>query len=416
MITVTRDVGCTRAIEALRSGVPNREAVRLLGCSHPDLEKIYGGQLAGLGEGHRGPGMLVAGDFGSGKSHLLEYFQDVALRRGFVVSRVVVSKETPFHSLEKMFKAAVETATLPDKLGPALGNVAPTLRPDAPEFAALYLWASNSDSGLDERFPATLYLLVNSADESLQSRIVRYWSGEKITLPEIRNGLSQLGMSGAFTIRASASRTIFADRLRFCARLFQAAGYRGWVILIDELELIGRYSILQRARSYAQMDFWFGGGTQLAPLDGITVVGAITSDFDEAVLGDDRNPRDLTAAYDRLRWRGEEEAAEQAARGMRRIWADSHRLEPPTRDELVNLHAKLRDIHALAYGWDPPRLDLEQAAIATRMREYIRRWINEWDLRRLDASYTPETEFDHMTVDYTEDTALENDIAKDGHS
>jgi hypothetical protein len=41
------------------------------------------------------------------------------------------------------------------------------------------------------------------------------------------------------------------QRLRFVPRLIAAAGYSGWVLLLDEVELVGRYSVLQRRRSYA---------------------------------------------------------------------------------------------------------------------------------------------------------------------
>ena len=53
-------------------------------------------------------GMLVAGDFGTGKSHLLGYLESQALAQNFVCSRVVVSKETPLFDMDKMYKAAVE--------------------------------------------------------------------------------------------------------------------------------------------------------------------------------------------------------------------------------------------------------------------------------------------------------------------
>src|SRR5712692_3258604 len=65
-----------RAIEALRSGVPNRDAVLALGCTQPAIEERFRAQLQAAKEGAKAgaqaPGLLIAGDFGSGKSHLLE--------------------------------------------------------------------------------------------------------------------------------------------------------------------------------------------------------------------------------------------------------------------------------------------------------------------------------------------------------
>jgi hypothetical protein len=46
------------------------------------------------------------------------------------------------------------------------------------------------------------------------------------------------------------------------------------------------------------------------------------------------------------------------------------------------------------------------------MREYVRAWINEWDLRRLDPTYQPEIEVEQVTTDYSEDPELE--VASEG--
>ena len=87
-----------RAIEALRSGVPNRDAVRSLGCEQPSIEQKFRAQLQAAKEGSveeiQAPGLLIGGSFGEGKSHLLEYLQHIAIEENFVCSKVVISKET----------------------------------------------------------------------------------------------------------------------------------------------------------------------------------------------------------------------------------------------------------------------------------------------------------------------------------
>ncbi|MFQ5915990.1 MAG: hypothetical protein ACE5JS_22680, partial [Nitrospinota bacterium] len=65
-----------RAIEALRAGVPNRYAVRELGCAQARIEEEFVRRLDetrdGLIQGRQASGLLVGGDFGTGKSHLFE--------------------------------------------------------------------------------------------------------------------------------------------------------------------------------------------------------------------------------------------------------------------------------------------------------------------------------------------------------
>jgi hypothetical protein len=41
------------------------------------------------------------------------------------------------------------------------------------------------------------------------------------------------------------------------------------------------------------------------------------------------------------------------------------------------------------------------------MREHVRSWIQEWDLRRLDPAYRPQIEVERIEADYTENPALE---------
>ena len=99
-----------RALEALRNGVPNGDAVAALGCNQSAVESNFNTLLSRVSDGADMPetslGMLVAGEFGSGKSHLLGYLEARALAQSFVCSRVVISKEKrPLFDLDKVYRA-----------------------------------------------------------------------------------------------------------------------------------------------------------------------------------------------------------------------------------------------------------------------------------------------------------------------
>ncbi len=75
----TGTVTALRALEALRAGVPNRESVLHLGTMQSQVVERYLANLeitarrANWESMDRVPaGLLIAGGFGSGKSHLLE--------------------------------------------------------------------------------------------------------------------------------------------------------------------------------------------------------------------------------------------------------------------------------------------------------------------------------------------------------
>ena len=123
-------VSARRAIEALRAGVPNRDAVAALGCSAPDVVEAFDGRLEALrtsvNDDRQPRGMLVAADFGGGKSHVLEYLSHLARRENFAVSRVVISKETQLFDPLKVYRAAVESLVCENVVGDALREIAVT--------------------------------------------------------------------------------------------------------------------------------------------------------------------------------------------------------------------------------------------------------------------------------------------------
>ena len=118
------DIKARKAIEALRCGVPNEQVIRELGCDQMDAERHFRNLLAqeaGALSPNDGPtcrGMLISGGFGSGKSHLLSYLEQLALHEGFVCSRVTISKETPLYDDARIFRAAVRQARVPKRPGP----------------------------------------------------------------------------------------------------------------------------------------------------------------------------------------------------------------------------------------------------------------------------------------------------------
>ena len=412
-----------RAVEALRCGVPNADAVTALGSGQGGIEDRFTALLKDIGGPQKGQSgrsgrasILIGAGFGEGKSHLLTHLGHLARCTGFVVSTVVISKETPLHDPAKVLRAAVESAVAPDGARDVVAEAAAALDADSPGYAELLRWLRGPGRDLNERFEATLLLHQRlgsdapGADEEFLDTIVRFWSGDPLLMPDLRRQLKAVGEAKTFTFSPVKVRDLARQRLRFLPRLLRAGGSTGWVVLFDEVELIGRYSLLQRGRSYAELARWLDGdpGEEGEPL---VTVAAITDDFEAAVLSG-KNDRD--ALPRRLRDKQTDEYAEMAALaevGMRHIERDLRRLVPPDEAELDRAYRTLRQLHGSAYGWEPPDVaGLEQLG-ATRMRQYVRAWINEWDLVRLDPSYRPITEVVDIPGDYREVDELSDDTS-----
>jgi len=404
-----------RALEALRAGVPNRDAVMVLGSLQVGVEDRFS-QLLDATEappaqaaagGMAAGGMLVGGGFGSGKSHVLEHLAHVALSRGFVVSKVVISKETPLHDPAKVFRAAIDEALVPGRPGSAIDEIAIALKLDSPAYAELYRWAHSDDAPLDSRFAATLFLYEYArGDAEFADRIIRFWAGDPLPVADLRRRLKETGAAATYRLASIKERELSVQRFRFVSRLVRAAGYLGWVLLLDEVELIGRYTTLQRAKSYGEIARWVRGDRD-DPGAPLCAVLTTVDDFEAQVIVG-KNDAELIPKKLRMRDTVEDEvAASNAETGMRIIEREQLQLQPPGRDELDRTYTKLKQIHAEAYGWDPPDVTGIERLPSNRMRQYVRAWISEWDLRRLDPTYIPDIAATALTVDFTEDAELE---------
>ena len=342
-----------RALEALRNGVPNRDAVRVLGCGQDEVVQRFQQQLdaveTAVQQDRQAKGMLVAGGFGSGKSHLLEYLKHLALERNFICSLIVISKETPLYDPAKVYAAAIEAAVVPQITGHAIQEIALRLRQDSTVYRDFFLWANREDSEISHLFPATLLLHERlSNDPEMIEKIRGFWAGERLPIADVRAGMRQIRQAETYNLRAVPARELPSQRFKFAARLMRASGYRGWVLLIDEVELIGRYSRLQRARSYAELARWMGR-VETDQYPGLTTVAAITDDFVLEIL---HEKGDLDYVSPNLQSRNTDEYRAMASRaetGMRIMEREALPLEPPDSAALDRTYETLKRIHSEAY-------------------------------------------------------------------
>ena len=402
-----------QALEALRSGVPNQEAVKILGCHQPQVENQFATLLRRCVDPQNPPssslGMLVSGGFGSGKSHLLSYLEHQALSQGFASSRVAVSKETPLYDLGKVFKSAIDRGRMPGRSGQLMEEIGLGLRENSEAYGRFLEWADSERNGLHRMFPATLAVHEKANDPELIGDIRTFWSGGRIAVPRVKNGLRAIGQLQNYVFKAPKASELSPQRLRFATELIKGAGYQGWVVLLDEVELVGFYSRLQRAKSYAELARWLGK----APGDacpGLVVVGTVTDDFASRIISPDdpagKKDRDYVGHW--LRSRGEATIAAKAETGMRALEREAVQLQPPTAEQITTTVEKLRHIYSIAYAWEAPPAEVMTggAGHRSRMRYKVRAAINEWDLMRLYPNSRPETEGTDYRPGYHEDPGL----------
>ncbi len=406
------------AIEALRAGVPNRAAIRQMGTEQTGIEHAFEAALAACwadaaparaGTGSAGIGM--AGGFGTGKSHMLGYLAEVAGQQRFVVSRIVVSKETPLSNTGHVLAAALRDAALPDRPDDPIAACITALREQPEALDAMDAAVGMPDAGFAPIFAACLYLVrrATTPPETLR-QIGRLWSGAKVSATVIRQALKASGAGRMFQLKTVPAAAMTDQLARFVPLLFRAAGYAGWCVLLDEVELIGRYTPLQRALAYAWLAAWLGlDGKRRFP--GIVTAYAITDDFAAAVihprLESEKAPERLT-----LKGRVAEAALAKSAIGHIERTVLQNRLLPPTLNDLTVCHDKVQRLYTSAYDWPAPPLPPVERSATRTLRQYIKGWITLWDLRRLgggDARLVA----DNIATNYAQDATLAEPGAAD---
>lgn len=413
-------LSCRRALEALRNGVPNRDAVEILGCNQPQAVGNFTALLARVTDTDEPPdsalGMLVSGDFGSGKSHLLTHLEHQALSQGFVCSKVAISKETPLYDLGKVFQSAVENGRVPGHAGRLMEELGQALKPDSPAYAAFFQWANKAahDGLLSRIFPASLMVHERSEGLEINSQIEAFWAGDRIKVSTIKDGLRKIGQLQNYPFRAPKAADLPPQRLRFVNELIRGAGFKGWVVLLDEIELIGSYTLLQRGRSYAELARWQGKARN-EPCPGLVAIGTVTDDFALAVISPDGPKRDrdyVGAKMQGSRYKG---IAARADTGMRLLERECLPLASPTGTDVRETVEKLREIYSTAYGWNAPALqgDTGGAGFQNRMRYKVRASINEWDLLRFYPGSRLEIERDEFHHTYEVNADLERSSGDD---
>lgn len=401
-----------RAMEALRSGVPNRDVVQALGSHQPDLEGKFRRFLQEMGtevpKGNSTKGLVIEGSFGSGKSHLLNALQHVALEQNFICSPVVISKETPFYNVATLFRSAINNAIVPGKKGDTLTEVAGELNFQSPQYGELYDWVHQKDFGCDSRFAATLYLyerMIN--DPELSHRMIRFWAGDPLSNGQLKKYLQGCAPEVPYEFDKLSIQNLALHRFQFVSRMMVAAGYKGWILLIDEAEIIGRYSFKQRTKSYMEVARWLGVLEEYT-CPAIGAIIALTDDFQSVVLDEKQDSQKIEG----LSHEGEsgdlQRQAQHALQGIRFIEQESEPLIRPYETMVDALYEKLRVLHGSAYSWQPPPVSAVEKLSSTRMREYIRGWITEWDLRRLYPEAQLDIEFLEVRQYYDEDQELES--------
>jgi hypothetical protein len=270
--------------------------------------------------------------------------------------------------------------------------------------------AAGRDGRLSPPFAALLYLIPRrQIDPDDHARMARFFGGGRLTVTDIKTWLRNAGASKLFDIRPVREAELALQRIRFAPALLRSAGYAGWCLLLDEVELIALYSRLQRGRSYVELAGWLGLDFEQR-LPGIMTVAAVSDDLNDDVF---LQKRDDELVPPLLEERGLSRQSAMSRKGIDWLKRHKSRLRSPDETGLRRSLNKVAGLYHDVYGWRPPEIGIGQITVRGSMRQYVKSWITTRDIERLYGQ-TPQITAETIAPDYTESPEIEQAPAASG--
>ncbi len=258
-------------VESLRAGIPTRASTRELADLRASLTKLIKQDLEQLAQGNTPRGRFVWGAYGQGKTHVLTTVEHVALDLGFAVSRVALSREVSCHHLFNFYGRVASAIRTPKSQ--ILG-----IQQSLNKKASFDLPASRIQEPDRYIHPLPAFVLEDYFYTTGEEQDLLYGDlmGTRLTMPEIKRihrnsreeSLPKFDSTFGVKKHGSAYFGVMADALAWC-------GYKGWVILIDEVELIGRLGKAGRLEAYRNLNWLMNwSGTMPYPIYTVGVVAS----------------------------------------------------------------------------------------------------------------------------------------------
>ena len=402
-------------VESLRAGIPTRASTRTLPDLQADLTGHIKGDLELFSQGEIIPGRLIWGSYGQGKTHMLTTMEHLALDMGFAVSRVSLSREVSCHNLAHFYSRVATSLRTPDSsvagLQKNLNRKKSSDLPGSPiQKPGRYV----------HPLPAIVFEDYFHTDGEEQDLLYGYLMGNKLPLADFKRihracrgrALPKFERNYRESTDAVALFGLMADAICFC-------GYRGWVILIDELELVGSLGRASRLKAYLNLNWLLNwSGSMTYP---IYTLGAAAEILEHEIwYSTDPNRKDDKWEMPKLAL---EKYGRDASEELHNFFEkgssdDCPRVKSVAEEHRVKLLEKLVRIHGVAYDWEA-QLDVRRLLYdltSATIRTYIRATLEALDIRYLyQEEVTPAAE-DQVASTLVEDDDYFNTADEDDAS
>lgn len=366
------DIEARHIIEALRSGVPSRAVGQYFSEARPRIMRDISDRLDSVCDGGKSSGMIISGKYGEGKTHLLNTVFNLAHSNNMVVSYLTLSKETPMDKLYLVYQKIIQNTYLPKRQQPGFMQELEKISANSPVASEMLFYA------LQQLETDKLYYLfrsyLNTEDSDEKFLLQADLEGDFVANAALKKIYRRIfNETVKYKVNFTKTRHC-ADYFKFMSHLFTQMGYHGWVILIDETELMGRLGKKARLNAYRNMARFLL--PEKCPENTFSIF-ALSASYTEDVIESKHEYENLEDVYP---------DEPEPARTVLDLLVKAPQLVPLTKDEINNVLYKIQDFHGKAYEWTP-NLSLSSLAESTQSGGYLLRTKIRAAIEFLDQLY-----------------------------
>lgn len=329
-------------------------------------------QLEQVCEHQKSGGKIIAGKYGEGKTHLLNTVFNLASANNMVVSYVSLSKETPMDKLYLFYQKVIQNTYLPRHQQPGFMHEVENISANSPAANEMLLYAAKQLETGKLYFLLRSYLNTEDSDEKfiLQADM----EGDFIANSSLKKTYRRIFNQPAKYNTNFTKTKHCADYFKFMSHLFLQMGYHGWVILVDETELMGRLGKKARLNAYKNMAGFLL--PERCPESTYTLF-ALSASYSEDIIEGKHEYGNLEDIF-----------ADQPEpfHTVLDLLSEAEQLQPLTQNEINDILLKIQEFHGQAYGWTP-NLSADTLAQSTQSGGYLLRTKIRAAIEFLDQLY-----------------------------
>ena len=368
----------TALINSLSAGVVPRFGLEHIAVGREQELKSLLQNLDDIGEGVAAFRFII-GNYGSGKSFILQMVRNRAMEQNFVVADADLSSQRRLAGTNneglatyRELMSRLATKTRPD--GGALVSILEGWINKIQQEVAKDSGMRPNDEGFDDKVETKIREVVQYIEDLVHgfdfgSVIVAYWRGYRLDDDELKNAALRW-LRGEFNTKTEAKAALgvrviidddsWYDYIKLIAKFVAEIGYKGLLVFLDEAVHIYQISTtVTREKNYNRLLAMFNDTMQCKAEHLGILIGGTTKFLEDPNRGLFADPA----------WRRRTKESRFVQAGIQEYLGPVMRLNPLSENEILTLLQSLTEIHAMNFGY-------EKALTNRELKDFVQEIIN----------------------------------------